>query len=106
MFYVPRFAALTMGILVGPAAETGRLGVGIGSSGGGAIVYRSGSTTLSAIVYSGGALGSPSLVASGGSDTLYYLRVGFDPSESSQGVSVWQRAALSGPEVWASRVGL
>ena len=78
----------------------------VGHSLGGAIVYRSGSTTLSAIVYSGGALGSPSLVASGGSDTLYYLRVGFDPSESSQGVSVWQRAALSGPEVWASRVGL
>lgn len=93
-------------VLVGPSAGTGRLGVGIGSSGEGAIVYRSASETLSAVVYSGGALGAPSLVASGGSDTLYYLRVGFDPSESSQGVSVWQRAALSGPEVWASRVGL
>jgi hypothetical protein len=94
-------------ILVGPAAGTGRLGVGIGSTGNGAILYRSPSATLSAVVYTGGALTAPSVIASGSGagDSLYYLKVGFDPSESSQGVAVWQRA-VGGEEVWASRLGL
>jgi hypothetical protein len=83
--------------------QAGRLGVGIGSSGDGAIVYLS--SGISTVVYSGGILTAPSVVASG-PGTTYYLRVGFDPSEQAQGISIWQRAGVSGEDIWASRLGL
>jgi hypothetical protein len=91
--------------LSGPPVGTGRLGVGIGADGDGAVVYRSSASTISAVVYNNGALSQPLAVASTGSGSLYNLRVGYDPSLPSQGVSVWQRAS-GGEEVWASRLGL
>jgi hypothetical protein len=91
-------------VLTGPAARHGRLGVGIGSAGDGAIVYRSG-TGLNTVIYSGGTLSAPSVVVSGPGDT-YYLRTGFDATQRAQGVSVWQRAGVDGEDIWAARVGL
>lgn len=89
--------------LVGPQPGTGRLGVGIGSTGNGAIVYRSGGPSISAVGYNG-SLTAPTEVGTAPSGGAYNLRVGYDSSEPSQGVSVWQLS--TGEQVWASRLGL
>ena len=94
-------------VLTGPAAGNGRLGLGIGSAGNGAVVYRASGGLIKAVPFSisSGALEDPIEVASS-AETLYYLRVGYDPSESSQGISVWQRAGVGGENIWGSRLGL
>ena len=92
-------------VLTGPAAGHGLLGVGIGSSGSGAIVYRS-STGVSDVIYdaASGILSAPSVVYS--QSGAYLLRVGFDPSQPGQGVSTWQQAVSSNEAIWAARLGL
>ncbi|HEX2877211.1 MAG TPA: hypothetical protein VHP33_38435 [Polyangiaceae bacterium] len=93
-------------VLTGPGAGSGRLGLGIGSNGDGAVVYRA-SGAINAVPFSisSGTLSDPVTVASS-TDTLYYLRVGFDPSEPSQGVSIWQRTGVGAENIWASRLGI
>ena len=54
---------------------------------------------------SSGALSDPIEVASS-ADTLYYLRVGFDSSESAQGISIWQKTGVGAENIWGSRLGL
>ena len=92
-------------VLTGPAAGTGRLGLGIGSDGDGAVVYRSTGIKAVAFSISSGELSDPIEVASS-ADTLYYLRVGFDPAAPSQGISVWQRTGVGAENIWGSRLGL
>jgi len=90
-------------IVTGPAAGTGRLGVGLGSTGYGAVVYRS--AGIRAVYYDAGTLSAPLTVATS-PDTLYYLKVGFDPNVPAVGVSVWQRTGVGAENIWASRLGL
>jgi hypothetical protein len=94
-------------VLTGPVAGSGRLGLGMGSAGDGAVVYRASGGLINAVPFSisSGALSDPVTVASS-TDTLYYLRVGFDPSEPSQGVSIWQRTGVGAENIWASRLGI
>lgn len=93
-------------VLTGPSAGSGRLGLGIGSDGDGAVVYRA-SGAIKAVPFSisSGALSDPIEVASS-ADTLYYLRVGFDSSESAQGISIWQKTGVGAENIWGSRLGL
>jgi hypothetical protein len=92
-------------VLLGPSAGNGMLGLGIGSAGNGAVVYLSG-PDVSSVGYdvSSGTLTAPIAVGSE-PGTAYYLKIGFDPSESAQGVSTWQNA-VGGEEIWAARLGL
>lgn len=94
-------------VLTGPSTGTGQIQVGIGSTGNGAVVYRGGGGLIKAVPYvaSSGTLDDPVTVASS-PDTLYYLRIGFDPSEASQGVSIWQRTGVGAENIWASRLGI
>jgi hypothetical protein len=94
-------------VLTGPGTGSGRLGLGIGSAGDGAVVYRAIGGFIRAVPFSisSGAFTEPIDVASS-PDTLYYLRVGFDPSESAQGVSIWQRTGVGAENIWASRLGI
>jgi hypothetical protein len=94
-------------VLTGPAAGSGSLGLGIGSVGNGAVVYRASGGFIKAVPFSvsSGAFSDAVTVASS-TDTLYYLRVGFDPSEPSQGVSIWQRTGVGAENIWASRLGI
>ncbi|HEY3253038.1 MAG TPA: hypothetical protein VGJ91_03785 [Polyangiaceae bacterium] len=91
-------------LLTGPATGTGRLGVGLGSTGYGAVVYR-GAGSIRYLTYSAGALSAPGVVASA-ADTLYYLKLGFDPNVEAQGVSIWQRTGVGAENIWAARLGL
>lgn len=94
-------------LLSGPAASGHNLlGVGIGSSGSGAIVYRPGGTIVSYITYdaTAAALSAPTVIDSQPGDA-YYLRIGFDPSQPDQGVSAWQKVSM-GEAIWAAKLGL
>jgi hypothetical protein len=91
-------------LLTGPNLGTGRPGVAITSSGDGAIVYRAG-LDIAAVVYSEGELSGPVDVGTE-PGTAYYLRVGYDPTSPSEGISIWQRAGVGGEDILAARIGL
>jgi hypothetical protein len=85
------------------------IGVGFGSSGNGAILFNRGGDVYYSTYNSAApsVLNAPAALASA-AGASYYLRVGFDPTEPNQGVTVWRQegGAAIGAEVWASRLGL
>lgn len=87
------------GITAGP------IGVGLGSTGDGAIAYPK-SHDVFYVTYNGTTLGTPvSMESLPG--VAYYLDTAFDPHDPDQGVTVWQNAGTgaTGEEIRASTIG-